>query len=762
MRCAPLAVAALVLASTPLPAVGQSDMDVVRACVVAQLQPAAAALPATVAQARSLLARLNATFYWPDVDYFDKTRANWLTIQHLSRVATLVQAVTAPASSAFDDAALLAGVSGALDVWLTRHFTNPNWWYAWIGAELILQGVFVMLGENRTTPQQQAALVLASFDSAWWIDTWGGGTNLVDMIKVQLFRGLASANATAVAQGFAEMWADVAVRSPSGNGQGIQPDGSYHFHGELPMSWTYGADWVLDLLPLHGCAVGTAFDAPPPTLATLAGFLADGSALLDFGGCFDWTLAGRGVDRPGADFRVPFAPADLRALAARGPPQHARALAAWADRLAGAPGAPPLVGSKYFFNSDVLAHHRPTWGASLRMHGDNGAWAVPGGECDNGEDSLGEHQGDGVLNVYAPLAPTGTSVRDRFAGAAPLLDWALLPGTLTEYDTPLAPCVADGWPSELQRAFVGGVAGGGYAAAAMDTATHNTTARRAFFFFDDAVLALTSDIASTDARRAPRVRTAMAGRLVPPRAAVTVGFANGSTAELADGAEAWPAGVVAWLAAGGDGYVPGFGGGSGGSAPAAVGASVRNATAPWSRVGPYPGTASGRVLSAWIEHGAAPLAGAASSFLLLPGAAPADMPALAANGTGVTCVVNGGGVQAAAAPAARVLAAVFWAPGLAASCAGGAWTLTVGADAAALVLVTEAPAAAGGGVNVTVAVPDAHGGAVRVTVSRSVGGPGCAPGPAPGTTVVTVPTAADVDHMGESVTVSCAAAAAER
>ena len=35
------------------------------------------------------------------------------------------------------------------------------------------------------------------------------------------------------------------------------------------------------------------------------------------------------------------------------------------------------------------------------MHGNNGAWTVVAGECDNSEDMLGEHSGSGVLNVYS-------------------------------------------------------------------------------------------------------------------------------------------------------------------------------------------------------------------------------------------------------------------------------------------------------------------------------------------------------------------------
>lgn len=139
-----------------------------------------------------------------------------------------------------------------------------------------------MLGVNRTSAAEQAALTQTSFGAAWWLNQWGGGANLVWMIQAQLLRGLASHNTTAVRQGFDVMWADVTVKSPSRNGQGIMPDGAYHFHGQQPLNFAYGADWLQDMLLFHACANGTAYDLSGAQVDILARFMAEGNAHMSF------------------------------------------------------------------------------------------------------------------------------------------------------------------------------------------------------------------------------------------------------------------------------------------------------------------------------------------------------------------------------------------------------------------------------------------------------------------------------------------------
>jgi hypothetical protein len=127
LRCALL----LILASAPLALC--DDMETVRLAALRLFAwPASSSLPALASQSRSLAASLNASGFWPDIDYNDPAdRADWRTINHLSRVNLMVQALATPGSPVFEDAALGASAHRALATWTTNwlsgRFHNENW-----------------------------------------------------------------------------------------------------------------------------------------------------------------------------------------------------------------------------------------------------------------------------------------------------------------------------------------------------------------------------------------------------------------------------------------------------------------------------------------------------------------------------------------------------------------------------------------------------------------------------------------------------------
>jgi hypothetical protein len=94
--------------------------------------PAQQYLPGIITRANASLRTLNSSCLWPDIDYYDQSRAIWKAMDHLTRVTALVQATTTPGSPAFEDAALMAGLHCALLAWLTRtpRWSSQNWWWS--------------------------------------------------------------------------------------------------------------------------------------------------------------------------------------------------------------------------------------------------------------------------------------------------------------------------------------------------------------------------------------------------------------------------------------------------------------------------------------------------------------------------------------------------------------------------------------------------------------------------------------------------------
>lgn len=478
-------------------------------------------------------------------------------------------------------------------------------------------------------------------------------------------------------------------------------------------------------------------------MAVLARFLVEGVAALTFGRRWDWLTTGRGIDRPGTSFSWGFSlPAALALAKEPGAAPWAAALAQFVGSLGGS--APALTGSKVFWLSDYVVHKRPRWGASFKAYGDNGLFAVTGNEADNSENVKGEFSSAGVLNVFTSAEPD--LAVEAYANIFPLWDWVRINGITVE-DRPPAPPHGDQWPV-INTAFVGGASDGESAAVAHDTALHNLTANRAFFFLDDAIVGL---IANASCRSPLPVRTTLASRQLPlpadgdPRANVTVGFSSGTLLRaLPNGNYTFAAGAVAWVNAGGLGILP--------DATLPLGVEIGNKTGTWSSIGPFDGTVTGRLFTAWAEHGAV-LARAAAGFTLAPNTTAEDMPAVAAAHAGVACVVNTPALQGAAQADARgsggLLSAVVWARGGAASphCAAVGAGFSVDGDGVYLVRINATHAVA------TASHPAlwAAGAARQLTLDRPLkGGEGC---DASGALHLTLPPSGD--FMGSSVTRVC-------
>jgi hypothetical protein len=304
-----------------------------------------------------------------------------------------------------------------------------------------------------------------------------------------------------------------------------------------------------------------------------------------------------------------------------------------------------------------------------------------------------------------------------------------------------------------------------------DFRSHNLTAALAYFFFDDVIVALGCNV--SDARPNALVWTTLASRLVPPAAdpagALTVSYVGGAPPSvLPDGNYSLVAaapgvpGAVQWLWVGGLGIIPALADTTANAsiAPTSLNVSIGTATAPWSRIGPYSGSVSGRLFKAILDHGDG-VQGASFAYALAPNVSAVDMPGVFVSGAGLSCLANSPQVQGVAVPSEGVLGAVFWPqqpvpPSPPAYvCDSAAFPPGTGisfyAHSPAMVLVRVNASA----VSVSVSQPLRLGPTI-VTVSRTVSGLGCSPSQTEGATDFTIPTASDdPNFVGAPVTVVC-------
>ncbi|WP_206060610.1 polysaccharide lyase family 8 super-sandwich domain-containing protein [Nonomuraea basaltis] len=397
---------------------------------------------------------------WPDIDYAGEDVADWQPAEHLRRLAVLARDSPAEALR-------------ALDGWLELDLHCPNWWYNQLGAPRLL-GDAALLLERHLSADRRSRVARVLHNRATWERMTG--QNLLWTAQVAIRRGLLTDDLHVVSDAFGRVEELLAV----GEGEGIQPDHSFHQHGAQLYSGGYGHHFARDAAALAALAAGTPLAFSGRALAVLADYLLDGQRWMVHGGRYDIACMGRESSRRGNSAQARELAAAARALADAPRRQE---LADFADRLDS--GKPLVVGARYFWRSDYLAVHRPGWSAAVKL---SSTRTVPS-ETANGEGLKSLHLCDG----FVPLWRTDREYPELW----PVWDWRHLAGTTTVYRTGPLHVPAFGQDTGGSR-FAGGLSDGEYGLAAMHLRRDGLEARKAWFFFADEYVALGAGISSGD------------------------------------------------------------------------------------------------------------------------------------------------------------------------------------------------------------------------------------------------------------------------
>jgi chondroitin AC lyase len=610
-----LTVVLLSLSPTPsiTAALPNDDVTTIRQRVLElTVWPAPENVPTTVRNALSFNRTLNSSCYWPDIHYEDKSIVIWSTAGHMSRITTMLQALTVNGSTVKNDPTIMANVHCALNVWFTNDWQNPNWWFNQINIPLAATSQLLMLGDHATSFEIEKIKEI-SYRAAWWLHRpQDVGANLVWMIQCQLYRSLATINMTGIEQGFSRMWQDVAI-SPLG-GEGVQYDWSYHFHGLQLLSGAYGLVWAENILLFLQCSENTKYQPEEQVLSIFVNFLIKGDAWMIMTNEWDWHVVGRGVADPGNGFKNGFTKIWIRSVAQLVKSNETRVeLIHFADRLDNKPNTPLLIGNKHFFVSDYQVHRRTNWISTIKMQ----SIRTQPVECINGQNQKDENGGQGVLNLYRAGF---NDYLELFA----IIDWQAINGITVEHDIPVEPC-EHGTFDMKKLSFVGGVSDGQYGLAMMDTATHNLTAKRSWHFYDDAIIALATNLTLTTRNTA---WTTLASRLLRT-GKISIGFFNSTTITLNDGNYSFPyvqgkTSNVQWIHVGESdiGYILPLQ-----QQYASVGVQVGNKTGNYNALGPFNVNVTARMLTLYMDHGVGPYT-LDYNYMIVPNVSLESMPAL--------------------------------------------------------------------------------------------------------------------------------------
>jgi chondroitin AC lyase len=709
----------LMLLAFALPAMAQTAPEAAMQTVKERMR--AAILPRQPAAVKDLSDSAKKTLdtekpdgSWADIQYDNGTRSFWEAAGHMGRLHVMARAWATPGQPLHHDEALKKGILSALDFWLAHDYQNPNWWWNEIGVPQLM-GETLLLMEPELSPEQLAkgSVILARSKTRP-----GQGQNTVWLAGNTIVRGLLENKPDVVADAFQAIYGEVHMAVPPE--EGIQPDYSFHQHGDQLYNGGYGLAFGNDVARYISYAWGTSWQVPADKMEVFTNYMLDGQQWMVRGRIFDYSTVGREITRagkvavPNSWTLGPISPAGaaygilnaVELLADLPVPRRAE-FRAFASRLRAAKDAPPLVGNRMYWKSDYMAHQRAAFFTSDKMLSKR----MMSGEVVNDEGRKSFHLSDGATFIYR----TGEEYFDIF----PVWDWNRIPGTTAEVWDPMPktnPQIRGG------SAFVGGVSDGLYGMAAMHLVRDALDAKKANFYFDDGFVALGAGI--TDTSDFPVLTSVNQSLLLGDVRASTQGqpLPRGRHA-LND---------VRWVLQDGVGYV---------FAPSQKVVLQNDAqTGSWRDFGTSsPAEAQTKdVFSLWIDHGAHP-ADAAYQYVVLPGTDARRLAAWAKDPP-ASVVSNTPALQAVFNRDARVLEAAFYRPGLVD--AGRGWTVAV--DKPCLLLMREIK----GRVEIAVSNPENAALVVNVTTDRAVRGEGAVSSGGSSRVTFNLPAG---DHAGSSV-----------
>ncbi|MBV9079769.1 MAG: hypothetical protein JO102_01475, partial [Elusimicrobia bacterium] len=603
--------------------------------------------------AQSALGTMQSDGHWTDVDYAQVPGGGWSMETHYRRVLSLARAYRTPGQPLYNSESARAAVEKALTY--AGHYvysgcpTPGNWWHWEVTVPFSTLGPILLLMQGNLSP----SVFNAQRDTQRYLvglDIRGGGysgQNLVWKAMSRLYTGVLDKNEELVA----EARENIASVCAPGEEDGIQADFSFHQHGALLATASYGGDFA-EAVGLHFIFTdGTGQRAPDDALAGYVNFVADGIRWALYQNHFDLFSLGRAATRQGINGRLgldamlivssfPNARRDECAAAARKMLEtFPEALPVWyaglAGRLSSGPGPAWPVGCRIYPQSDWAIHRAPNWFMSIKMISERTMAA----ELVNDEGKQSWHMADGAMY----LVQRG----DEYLGdnVLPTLDWQRLPGTTVEHRY-FGSKENYGFGS---RAFVGGASIGPGGVAAMDFRPNASPiqGRRSWFFFDNEVAFLGEGLTCTSESPVETIVNQWPDESTPMST-------DAGALQVSPKSTDIPVKKPLWMHSDGIGYY----------FPTREPVVVRRETRAgrWIDIGAS-GTSSftHTFLQIRVDHGESP-EGAGYAYVIVPGVNAATMAAYAASPP-VSILRRDESAHAVRQAALGEVGAVFWAPG---------------------------------------------------------------------------------------------------
>jgi chondroitin AC lyase len=426
---------------------------------------------------------------WSDINYANTAQTNWTPATALTRMLDEAGSYWNPSSTYYQSATVKTDILNAFDYWCSVDPQSTNWYDNDIRTPQGISNTEVLMSTLMSpTELSNGETIMNRARSELSVPSIAQGSNLVLLATVGINQGIVDNNTSYISQGFNEIYSTVSVDSAEA-GDGIQPDHSYHFHGNQLYEGDYGVTALADPLQYAAYSTGTSYAMNSSQEQILVDTLLDGSQWFVYGQSLDFTASGRDASRTsfynaGTSYTSAinyalslgsYRQTELQAFLNR---QNSAASTHKANSSLG------LTGNKVFPQSDIMVQQRPTYYESARVTSTRNV----NPESINSENLKGLYMADGVNQIMV----TG----QEYSNIEPVWNWRRLPGTTVEQDTrSLQPGSAD----KGSTTYAGGVSDGAYGAEALIYKRFDISAQKSWFFFDNEEVALGAAISAPNA-----------------------------------------------------------------------------------------------------------------------------------------------------------------------------------------------------------------------------------------------------------------------
>lgn len=417
--------------------------------------------PLDLAKIQAYLGRVTAEGAWTDINYADTKRSGWEPKLHAERILELAKLYYSEGTEHYRSEKISRAIHAALAYWFSAKPECRNWWYNEIGVPKTLGAAFILLEEQLSAEEKQAAIEVmehAKFGMTGQNKVWLAGNVLI--------RGLLQNDARLVKAARDTIASEICT----GRREGIKDDWSFHQHGPQQQFGNYGLAYISGMGFFGRLFRGTAYAFDERQMAIL-------HSLVDKG--YRWVIWNRYMD-VGSLGRQFFHHAQVHKA-------YGLAFAAADLGMGGFPKAGnPLVGHKHFDDSDYTVHRSKDWMGTVKMS----SHRVVGTELVNEDNLKGYYLGDGATYFY---------VRgDEYLDVFPFWDWRKIPGVTSYEDQSPVPTVRER-KSNNSTFLVGGLSDGRRGMSAMELDRDGLKAYKSYLFADDYVVCLGAGIRSDTA-----------------------------------------------------------------------------------------------------------------------------------------------------------------------------------------------------------------------------------------------------------------------